>query len=145
MAQLSTLGYLRMSISPVIKAPWAVQVYRCFFIVCLAYFGSYLRLLHHGSPLSGVLILCGFPFCSLLGLLATCIRVPISRWVLSVFGILIPGVVSLGIFFMLSHSTWSDCLFAPVYYFIWLAMPVCGTILLFKDKKTYEYFDKSAA
>lgn len=101
-------------------------------------------MLHHGSPLSGVLVLCSFPFFSLLGLLATWVRFPILRWVLSIFGILIPFAISSGIFFMLGPVTWSDWLFAPVYFLIWLAMPVCGTILLFKDKKTYEYFDRSA-
>jgi hypothetical protein len=130
--------------SPGIKAPWPIQAYRCFFTACLVYFGSYLRLLHHDSPLSGILVLGSFPLGSLLGLLATCIRVPASRWVLSVVGILIPGAVSFGIF-VSGHRDWSDLLFSPFFFFIWLALPFCGSIILFRDKKTYDYFARLAA
>jgi hypothetical protein len=144
-AQLLSLGRQRMSISPVIKAPWAIQVYRCFFVVCLIYFSSYLRLLHHGSPVSGILVLVGLPLCSLLGFLATCIRVPASRWVLSVFGILIPGFISVGIFTVTRHDDWVEWLFTPFFFFIWLALPACGAITLFRDKKTYDYFARLAA
>jgi hypothetical protein len=129
-----------MIISPVMKAPWVIQVYRCFFLVCVIYFGSYLQLLHHGSPVSGILVLGGLPLCSLLGFLATCIRVPASRWVLSIVGILIPGSVSIAIFTVTRHDDWGDWLFIPFFFFIWLALPVCGAIILFKDKKTYDYF-----
>jgi len=134
-----------MNISPVIKAPWAIQMYRCFFLACVIYFSSYLRLLHHGSPISGILITVGFPLCSLLGLLATCIRVPASRWVLSIFGILIPGLVSVGIFSVTRHDDWVEWLFIPFFFFIWLALPVYGAIILFRDKKTNDYFARSAA
>jgi len=134
-----------MNISPVIKAPWVIQVYRCFFVVCVIYFYSYLQLLHHGSPLSSILVLVGLPLCSLLGLLATCIRVPASRWVLSIFGILIPGFVSVGVFKLTRHDDWGEWLFTPVFFFIWLALPVCGAIILFWDKKTYDYIGRLAA
>ena len=145
MPELWTLGRQRMTISPIIKAPWAIQVYRCFFVVCVIYFSSYLRFLHHGSPVSGILVLVGLPLCSLLGFLATCIRISASRWVLSIFGILIPGFVSVGIFTVTRHDDWLEWLFTPLFFFIWLALPVCGAIILFRDKKTYDYFARLSA
>jgi phosphate/sulfate permease len=131
-----------MSISPIIKAPLVVQLYRCFFTACIIYFGSFLWRFRHGGSLVGLLFIASFPFCGLLGLIATCIRVPSSRWVLSVVGILIPGVVSLGLFFILHHDEWWEWLLSPLFFFVWLAMPVSGAIALFRDKRTSEYFTK---
>jgi hypothetical protein len=144
-AELLSLGRQRMNISPVIKAPWAIQVYRCFFVVCFIYFSPYLRLIHHDSPVSRILFLIGIPLCSLLGFLATCIRVPASRWVLSILGILIPGFLSVVIFTVTRHDDWVDRLFIPFFFFIWLVLPVCGAIILFRDRKTYDYFARLAA
>jgi hypothetical protein len=134
-----------MSISPVIKAPWPIHVYRCFFLLCVIYFSSNLRLIHHGSPVSGILLLVGLPLCSLVGVRAACIRVPASRWVLSIFGIVIPGIVSVGVFTVTRHDEWIEWLFIPFFFFIWLALPVCGAIALVRDKKAYDYFARSSA
>ena len=134
-----------MRISQIIKAPLAVQIYRCFFTACLVYFGSFLRLLHHGSPLSGVLVLAGFPFCSLVGLVATCIRVSWSRWILAALGILIPAVVFGALMFLSYHAGWWDWLFGVVFCLALLGVPTCGAFALFKDKMTSEYFTGLAA
>src|SRR5664279_1638865 len=124
-----------MNISPVIKAPWAVQVYRCFFVVCLLYFGSALRFLHHDSPFSGILVLGSFPLCSLLGLLATCIRASWSRWILATIGIMIPAVVYGALDYWSYHAGWWDCLFGVLFGLVLLSVPTCGAFTLFKDKK----------
>jgi len=133
-----------MIISPPIKAPLAVQLYRCFFTGCVIYFGSLFWEFRHGGSIAGLSLMASFPICSFLALTFTCVHVPFSRWILSGVGIVIPGAVSLGLFAS-SHREWPDWLFSPFFFFIWLAMPICGAIVLFKDKKTNEYFTRSMA
>jgi hypothetical protein len=135
-----SLGRLHMNILPIIKAPLAVQVYRCFFAACLVYFGSFIRLLHHDCPPSGILVLTGFPSCSLVGMLATCIRVSLSRWILAILGFLIPGVVFGALLFWSYHAGWWDWLFGALFGLLLLGLPACGAFALFRDAKTSRYF-----
>lgn len=130
-----------MSILSVIKAPWPVQLYRCLFTVSLVYFCSFLRLLHDGSPLSVILVIAGFPMCSLVGLAAACTPIRFSRWIMAIFGILIPGIAFGGLFFFaLPDQGWFDRLFALVFWLLVLGVTVPWAYALFKDKKTVEYF-----
>jgi hypothetical protein len=135
-----------MSILSVIKAPVAVQLYRCFFTVSLIYFGSFLHLLHHGSPLSGIAVIAGFPFLSLVGLIAACVPIRFSRWIMAIFGALIPGVAFGGLFFFaLPYQGWFDIAGGVL---IWTAIVGTSVVLafvLFRDKKTCEYFGRLAA
>jgi hypothetical protein len=132
-----------MSVVSIIKAPWPVQLYRCLFTVSLVYFGSFLRLLHHGSPLSGIVVIAGFPIFSLIGLIAACMPIRVSRWIMAILGVLIPGVAFGGLFFfVLPDQGWFDRLFAFVFLFLILGVTVPWAYALFKDKKTVEYFGR---
>jgi hypothetical protein len=129
-----------MRLLRVFKAPWVVWLYRCLFTASLVYFGSFLRLLHHGSPVSGILVIGGFPLCSFVGLLASFIRIPLSRWIVATFGIVIPGAAFGGLFIFLGGQGWFD---NACGVFIWLAIvgvPLSWGWVLFKDKATNEYF-----
>jgi hypothetical protein len=130
-----------MSILSVIKAPVTVQLYRCFFAVSLIYFGSFLRLLHHGSPLSGILVIASFPFCSLVGLIAACIPVHFSRWIMAILGVLILSVAFGGLFFFtLPDEGWLDTVGGVVLWLEFIGVAITWAFVLFRDKKTSQYF-----
>jgi hypothetical protein len=136
-----------MSILPVIKAPFAVQLYRVAFGACAIYFGSFVW---HGwriGSFTGLLELQGFTFFSLLGLIFTCVRSRHSRWILGSLGILIPAYVFIGMCVMVFSRPeawwdWCLCLICTVVFF---AIPVTLALVLFRDKKTSAYFTTSAA
>lgn len=136
-----------MNISPVIKAPFAVQSYRVLFVACAFYFSSFVWRERHVGSLEGLFILGGFVFCSLLGVFYTCIRAPRSRWVLALLGILIPAVVLVGMCRMIFSrpEAWWDWLLCGLETAAAFALPVTFAVALFRDKKTDEYFTKSAA
>jgi hypothetical protein len=129
-----------MSILTSIKAPLTVQLYRCFFRVGLLYFSSFLHLLHRGSPLSGILILTGFPSCCLVGLLATFIRIPLSRWILAMLGVLIPGVAFGALFLFQPNNGWVDGVWGVMLWLAIVGVPLSMGWNLFKDKGARGYF-----
>ncbi|HZF02376.1 MAG TPA: hypothetical protein VE344_10835 [Methylomirabilota bacterium] len=135
-----------MSILSVIKAPVAVQLYRCLFTLSLIYFGSFLRLLHHGSPVSGILVIAGFPFFSLVGLIAACLPIRFSRWIMAILGVLIPSVAFGGLFFAaLPDQGWFDTAGGVLIWCAIIGVPISWAFMLFRDKKTCEYFGGLAA
>lgn len=124
-----------------IKAPWAVQLYRCLFIATIVYFGSFLWKFRHGTYIPGLLIIGSFPFCGLLGFVFTCVRVSLSRWILAVIGILIPGVAFGALFFGgLPNQGWFNELWGILIWSSIVLQPVIWAWALFKDKKTKIYF-----
>jgi hypothetical protein len=134
-----------MNILPVITAPLAVQLYRLFFTVCLVYFGSLQWEFRQLHTLRGLLVFGSFPVFSLLGLLATFIRVSWSRWFPAILGIVIPAIVLGGIFFRSSHTAWWDWLLSSLFLLLLLAVPVLWAVMLFCDKRTRAYFTGQAA
>lgn len=131
------------TVLPVIKAPLAIQLFRCLFIACLFYFGSLLLEFRHSGTLAGWLIIASFPFCALLGLFFTFIRAPLSRWILSAIGILIPGVVLGAIdFWLLPNQGWFDTLGGLLFWCAIVGQPAIWALALFKDQKTKAYFTR---
>ena len=128
-----------MSILRVIKAPFAVQIYRVEFLafaigsICSAW-------QERRSDLNIDLVV----LFSLFGLVSTWMRISRSRWFLAVLGNLIPAA-----FFVLcilgsdlSEMAWWKW---PIGLVVWFAVPVTLAVSLFIDKKTSEYFTTSAS
>jgi len=136
-----------MSILPIIKAPLAVQFYRVAFAVCAIYFGSFVWQERRIGSFVGLLELQAFTFFSLLGLVYTCVRARRSRWILASLGILIPAVVLIGMSFMILSrpEAWWDWLLCLIEIVALFAIPVTFAMVLFRDKKTSEYFTTSVA
>jgi hypothetical protein len=136
-----------MNNSPVIKAPFVVQSYRVFFVACAFYFGSFVWRERHIGSFAGLLELQGFTFFSLLGFVYTRVRARRSRWIVAILGILIPAVVYIGMCLMIFSrpEAWWDWLLCGLVTAALFALPVTFAVALFRDKKTDEYFTKSAA
>lgn len=136
-----------MNISPGIKAPFAVLLYRVFFGAGAFYLGWFVWRERHIGSLEGLFILSGFAGYSLLGCFYTWIRSPRSRWVLAWLGILIPAVAYVGLCCMIfsQPEAWWDWLLCGLMTATVFALPVTFAVFLFRDKKTNEYFTKSAA
>ena len=130
----------RSAVLPIIKAPLAIQLFRCLFIVCLIYFGSLFWEYRHGNSLVGKLIIGSFPSCGLLGLIFSCVRLPWSRWVLALLGILIPGITLGTIYLGLPFQGWLDALCGLILWCLIVSVPITLALVLFKDKKTNAYF-----
>lgn len=132
-----------MFISSLIKAPLAVQLNRVAFMIYAAFFAWPLCAYRHTISVSGCIIFGSFILCSLLGFGYTFIRIPRSRWILTLFGIVIPAAFwTLMCLMIFSRPVWWEWPFALV---IWFGIPISLAVSLFTDKKTSEYFTPSAA
>ena len=136
-----------MSILPPIKAPLVVQLNRVAFTIYAVLFGWPMWGLRHVMVLSGWIIFSSFVFCSLLGFAYTFIRIRRSRWILAVLGLLIPAAFWTAMCLMefSRPQAWWDWLLDIPAFFLPFIIPVCLAWILFKDKKTDEYFTKAAA
>ena len=132
-----------MNISPLIKAPLAVQLNRAAFMIFAAFFAWPLCAYRHTISVSGCIIFGSFILCSLLGFGYTFIRIRRSRWILTLFGLLIPAAFwTLMCLVVFRRPAWWEWPFALM---LWIGIPVFLAVSLFKDKKTIEYFTPSAA
>jgi hypothetical protein len=132
-----------MIISPLIKAPVAVQLNRAAFIIYTAFFAWPLWAFRHTISASGLVIFGAFVFCSLLGLGYTFVRIRRSRWILALFGLLIPAAFWISMcLIVFSRPAWWEWPFALT---LWFSIPLSLVVPLFKDKKTIEYFTTPAA
>jgi hypothetical protein len=129
-----------MTVLSLIKAPWAVQLYRCLFIATIIYFGSFLWEFRNGTYFPGLLIIGSFPFCGSLGLVFTFIQVSWSRWIIASFGILILAIVAGALFLRSPYEGWFDALGGLLIWCLIVLQPVIWALALFKDKKTKIYF-----
>jgi hypothetical protein len=137
-----------MSVLPIIKAPLGVQLNRVAFAIYAVFFGWPMWNLRHAMVPSGWVIFSSFVFCSLLGFAYTFIRVRWSRWILAVLGLLIPAVFWAGICLMgiFSRPAWWEWPLAFLLSLVaLLGIPIMLAVLLFRDKKTSEYFTTTAA
>jgi hypothetical protein len=136
-----------MSILPPIKAPLGVQLNRVAFTIYAVLFGWPMWGFRHVMVLSGWIIFSSFVFCSLLGFAYTFIRIRRSRWILAVLGLLIPAAFWTGMCLMefSRPQAWWDWLLDIPAFFLPFIIPACLAWILFKDKKTDEYFTKAAA
>ena len=118
-----------MSILPIIKAPFAVQLYRVAFATCAFYFGSFVWQERRIGSVVGLVELQTLTFLSLLGL--------------AILGILIPAAILTAMLWLVfSRPAWWEWLFALLMFF---TVPVTLAVSLFRDKRTSEYFTTSAA
>jgi len=136
-----------MSLLSVIRAPLGVQLNRAAFTIYAFFFAWPLWSFRHTISLSGLIIFTSFVFCSLLGLGYSFIRIRRSRWILAVLGLVIPAVFWTSMCLMeFSRPAWwewpLDAVFALV---VWFGFPILLAVSLFRDRKTSEYFTKSAA
>lgn len=131
-----------MSIYPVIKAPFVVQLYRVAFVACAFYVGSFVWRFHVTGAILGLTEMQGFVFLNLLGFFYTFVRARRSRWVLAILGILIPSV-ALGVMLRFVF-TWPEWWEWPLDLLFIFTMPVTFAVLLFSDQNTSDYFTKSA-
>jgi len=131
-----------MNISSVIRAPWAVQVYRCFFAAFLVYVALALHFypVNRYTPFSGIVVICGLSCFSFFGLLATFIRASWARWFLACFGIWIPAILLGVVYFHDTDKELWDWFLSAVFMLMWLSVPFCGALMLFRHDKTRKYF-----
>jgi hypothetical protein len=131
-----------MTISPLIKAPLAVQLNRSAFIIYAAFFAWPLWAYRYTISASGCVIFGCFILCSLLGFGYTFIRIRRSRWILTLFGLLIPAAFwTLMCLIVFSRPAWWEW---PFVLILWFCIPIFLAVSLFKDKKTIEYFTPAA-
>ncbi len=96
--------------------------------------------------LSAQLIFIGMVFLGLLGLVYSCVRARRARWILATLNILIPGIVWAGmcLFEFSRPQAWWDWLLDIPPFFLPFVIPGFLAWMLFKDKKTDEYFTKAS-
>src|SRR5690348_524375 len=135
-----------MTISPLIKVPAAVQLNRAAFTVYAAFFARPLWASRQTISAFGLIIFGSFVICSLLGFGYTFIRLPRARWVLTIFGLLIPTVFwTLMCLMEFSRPAWWEWPFDILPALVaWLGIPIVLAVSLFRDKKASEYFTTSA-
>src|SRR4051812_2289917 len=86
------VGVIRhMSLDQIMRAPLGVQLNRVAFLLYAIFFTWPLWSFRHSISVRGLFIFGGFVFCGLLGFGYTFVRVPRSRWVLAILGLLIPA------------------------------------------------------
>ena len=128
-----------MSLLRVIKAPFAVQIYRVEFLA-FAIGSIFLAWQERRSNLTIDLLV----LFSLFGLICTWMRISLSRWFLVMLGNMMPAALFVLCILGsdLSEVAWWKW---PIGLVIWFAVPVTLAASLFIDKKTSEYFTISAA
>jgi hypothetical protein len=130
-----------MGILSVIRAPHGVQLNRVVFTLYGILFTWAIWRFRHAITFHGLLIFESFIFCSLLGLFYSCIRARRSRWILAVLDFLMPAVFWLLMLPVFSRPAWWEWPFVLV---MWFSIPTGLVALLFRDKKTSEYFTTQA-
>ena len=131
-----------MTISPLIKAPFAVQLNRAAFMIYATFFAWPLWAFRHSISVSGCIIFGSFVLGSLIGFGYTFVRIRQSRWILTLFGLLIPAAFwTLMCLIVFSRPVWWEWPFALM---LWFSIPIGLAVSLFKDKKSIEYFTPSA-
>jgi hypothetical protein len=126
-----------MSILSIIKAPHGVQLNRIAFTLYAIFFAWPIWRFRHTITFHGLLIFESFIFCSLLGLFYSCIRARRSRWILAVLDLLMAAVFWSLMLPAFSRPAWWEWSLALV---MWFSIPAALVALLFRDKKTSEYF-----
>jgi hypothetical protein len=127
----------------IIKAPLAVQFSRIALSLYAAFFIWPFWEFRHTISKEGIIFFGCFLFFSLLGIFCSCVRARYSRWIMAIIIISIPAVVLEGMCRMKifsSPQSWWEWLIEPLIWFVWLALPIAFSYLLFKDKKAKKYF-----
>lgn len=130
-----------MNIVRIIKAPLGVQLNRLAFGIYAAFFGWPMWTSRHFMVFSGWVIFGSFVFCSLLGFAYTFIPVRRSRWILAVLGLVIPAAFWAGMCLLeFSRPEWWEWPLDILVLSCWFCIPTILAVLLFRDKKTNQYF-----
>jgi hypothetical protein len=131
---------MSIRISEVIKAPAGVQLNRLAFSIYCIFFGWPLPEYRQGDSWLGLLIWGAFVGCSVLGFGYTFVRAPRARWIVATLGLAIPSAFwTMMIIFIFSRPAWWEW---PLAVGMLLSIPIALVLILFRDKKTAEYFIK---
>jgi len=133
---------MRVSTSSIIKVPLGVQLNRMAFALCAVVFAWLIWHFRHDIGLKGWLMFGSFIFCSLLGLIYSCVRARWSRLVLVILDLLIPLLFWVCFFAPPPH--WWQWLIQIPAFCIPFIIPALLAWTLFKHRRTDEYFTRKA-
>jgi|GEM_PF-3674706 hypothetical protein len=127
------------------KAPLGVQLNRLAFILYALFFFWPVWKSRHTASVSGTVLLLIMVFFSLLGLFYTSVRALHSKWILAILGILIPAVFwsSMCLLEFSRPEEWWEWPLDLLMVGAWFAIPIALAMILFRDKKSSEYFNHS--